>query len=123
MINCKISDIISRLNTANKLNKTKIIIPYSKEIFNILQILNKETTNIFKIKKINNFEIEILLLNKFHKITILSTFGRRRFISVNNIRTLDRGLGFYILRTSQGFMSCFSALEKNIGGELILKFK
>lgn len=123
MNNCKISDFISRLNTANKLNKTKIIIPYSKDIFHILQILNKETTNILKFKKFNEFEIEILLLNKFHKITILSTYGRRRYISVKHIKTLDRGLGFYILRTSQGFMSCMSAIENNIGGELILNFK
>lgn len=122
MINNKIADFITRLNTANNLNKSIIFVPKSNDIISILNIINHLASNILSYQIIET-TIKIQLKNKFRIIKLLSTNSRKRFISVNDLRTLDRGLGFYILRTSNGFLSSFEAKKRNIAGELILLFK
>ena len=122
MINNKIADFITRLNTANKLQKSLIIVPKSNDIISILNIINHHASNILSFIILDS-TIHIHLKNQFRFIKLLSTNSRRRFISVNQLRTLDRGLGFYILRTSEGLLSSFEAKKRNIAGELILLFK
>jgi ribosomal protein S8 len=122
MINNKIADFISRLNTANQLKKTNFFIPYSIQIYKILQIINLHATGILQFQKLSNNTIEIILFKQFSQLKLISTFGRRKYITAKEIISLDRGLGFYILNTSKGVLSSQSALRDNLGGELLLLF-
>jgi ribosomal protein S8 len=52
---------------------------------------------------------------------MLSSAGRRKYITTKEIRSYQRGLGLYIIRTSQGIMSTNEAIKRNLGGELLLQ--
>jgi ribosomal protein S8 len=131
MINNKIADLICRLNIANNLNKKFFRIQYGKgfphgfptDIYNILNILNKENPNLLTYKLIYPNTIEIHLINPFSSLELISKPSRRLYIQAKHIRTLNRGFGFYILRTCQGLMTSHTALQRNLGGEILIKFK
>ncbi len=130
MITYKIPDLISRLKAANKLEIKNLYIEYSSseeccpcsiEICDILNVLNEECPNLLTFRLFYPNSLEITLLNPFTSLELISKPSKRRYIKAKNIRTLNRGMGFYILRTSQGIMSSNTASTLNLGGEILLK--
>lgn len=54
-------------------------------------------------------------------IQVISRPGRRIYLKVQDIKTQKQGMVWLILRTSQGIMTHYQALEKGLGGEALLK--
>ena len=62
------------------------------------------------------------------KIEPISAYNKNKFISANNLLQLkeltkksNQGLGLFILSTSKGILSDYKSIEKNVGGQLILR--
>ena len=54
-----------------------------------------------------------------HKLTRISTPGRRRYERSNNMTNVIGGLGIAILTTSKGILTDKQAMQQGIGGEVI----
>ena len=66
--------------------------------------------------------------NIYQKIEPISAYNKNKFISANNLLQLkeltkksNQGLGLFILSTSKGILSDYKSIEKNVGGQLILR--
>jgi ribosomal protein S8 len=110
----EITNLISKIQTRKEIKIEKI----TQDILQILHILNKE--GYLSIKKLNSCFL-IKLSADISVIRMLSLAGRRKYISTQEIRSYQRGLGVYIIRTPQGIMSMNDAIKRNIGGELLLQ--
>lgn len=127
MITDPISDLISRINNANKRYKEKVDIPASKIKEKIVQILEKEGY-ISSYKKIEDYKQGILRIflkytpNKERcliEIKRISKPGVRRYRKYNEIPKVYNGLGMIIISTSRGIMTDKEAREQHLGGELL----
>jgi len=112
----EITNLISKIQTQIK-QEIKIE-KITQDIWNILHILNKE--GYLSIKKQDSYLI-IKISANISTIRMLSSAGRRKYITTKEIRSYQRGLGLYIIRTSQGIMSTNEAIKRNLGGELLLQ--
>jgi len=121
-----ISDMLARIRNAIAVRKNEIDLPHSKSKEAVAKLLQE-----------NNF-IELVEtagdgINKTLHITIcqpytnariteikrISTPGRRRYASADNIPTIKRGRGIVIISTSKGMMTGSIAKAAGIDGELI----
>lgn len=62
---------------------------------------------------------------RFNLIELAKRIGRRNHtISLNDLRLLQRregGTAYYILNTDRGLLTSFGAIEKCVGGDLLLR--
>jgi ribosomal protein S8 len=126
--NFLLASLIGKINFGLKHKKYSIVEKKSKVIINILKILFKQNiiknyyllnNNYFIIflkYKINNFSL-------IKKINIVSKPGKKIYISNYKLKSLlyKNYFNFYILSTSLGILDGETALNKNLGGELLLK--
>lgn len=119
-----IADMLTRIRNAVMVNKTEVLVPFSKIKERIAKTLAKE-------KYIENFEViepgktlKLKLKYEDNKPAIshlkrISKPGCRIYVSKNKIPEILNGYGVAILSTSSGIMTSKEAKEKQIGGELL----
>ncbi len=176
MINYKIGDLVTRLNTINSnsssfgfiqlseatlsesgclgTNDTKVErgvdIPLTKDNYQIicqliklgilqdLDPLNKNLEALRESRKPTQIPLSRVKLNSnlvgnsaegikrpmqnlVFRMTLISKPGRRIYVSYKDLNSFNFGFQLFLLRTSQGIITCQTALKNKIGGELLLK--
>ncbi|MCC7004324.1 30S ribosomal protein S8 [Candidatus Nomurabacteria bacterium] len=128
MVKDTIADLISNLKNAGDAGVATLTTPYSKIKVAILDLLEKEgfiKSYSKKGKKIAKFlEIEILYVDKRPAINgfqRMSTFSKRIYKGVKDIRPVKNGFGITVLTTPKGILTDKSARKEKVGGELLFK--
>ena len=123
-----IADMITRIRNAISVNKREIVLPHS----NIKETVAKTLADSNFIDRV---EVTPASVGKQLKIVInsedanaritsierLSTPGRRVYVRVEEIPTVQQGRGLVIVSTSKGVMTGREAKKQRLGGELICK--
>jgi len=123
-----IADMITRIRNAISVNKREIVLPHS----NIKETVAKTLADSNFIDRV---EVTPASVGKQLKIVInsedanaritsierLSTPGRRVYVGVEEIPTVQQGRGLVIVSTSKGVMTGREAKKQRLGGELICK--
>lgn len=123
-----ISDLFTRIRNALKEKHESVMVPFSKNKFIILKIL--ESNGLIK-----NFYIQDeSLVQKFIKINLkytksgkqvitelkrVSKSSKRVYVKKSQIPKVLSGFGVSIISTPKGIMSGKDARLKNVGGELM----
>lgn len=120
-----IADMLTRIRNALSINKTEVLVPYSKIKHSIAGIL-QQAGYITDIKVVEQGNGKNLLLGlegstKAETIQRISKPGRRIYVKKHEIPTIRSGLGMVIVSTPAGIMSGGDAKAKGLGGELICK--
>jgi len=120
-----IADLLTRIRNAVMAKHRYVDVPISKmnkaisESFNELGFIKHMLINDEQ-KKIRLFlvytEDRSPLINGLKR---LSKPGVRKYVNVNQIPTIMKGLGMTILSTSKGVISGRKARHENVGGELL----
>lgn len=121
-----ISDMLSRIRNAVKINQEHTVIPHSRLRSGILDILKREgyIKDVKKDKKdgfdvldvILNYENGVSKINNLHRI---SKSSQRVYVGKKSIPRSKQGLGVIILTTPKGLMTDREAKKQGVGGEVI----
>jgi small subunit ribosomal protein S8 len=122
-----ISDLLTRLRNANQVEKTVILVPYSRVKADIVRVLKKEGfIDDFKVEKgEKHMQIQVTLRGVGEQRAItglkkISKPGRREYVPATKIPKVIRGgLGISILSTSKGIMTGREAKKEKVGGEVL----
>ena len=122
-----ISDILTRINNAQKAGHESIEMPASKAKFELAKILQREgfLTSVDEKKGKNNKKKLILQLKYLSGqpaitgIKRISKPGCRIYIAADKIRSVRQGYGRAIISTSRGLMTDKEARKNRLGGEVI----
>ena len=129
MINDPIADMLTRIRNAMIVQKSEIVLPFSKIKFEILRVLQENGY-------IKNFSQEIENQKKNLKVQLkykkdgssvikslkrISKLGRRVYSSKKIFKIYNKNTkrGILIISTSQGILTDKEAKKKNIGGEVM----
>ncbi len=123
-----ISDLLTRIRNGQLVRKAKILCPSSKIKIAILKVL-KEEGYIRGFELVEQAEGKVLDISlKYHygepvikEIVRISKPGMRVYSSVKNMPSYKNNMGVAILSTSKGVMTNFSALDANLGGEILCR--
>lgn len=126
-----ISDTLTRIRNAQKVNLSEVDCRLSNAVNKILDVLAEEGYikgyTIIKDQK-NPKKNKIQVKLKYHnlnpviqRIDRVSKPGVRVYSKIDALPLYNNGLGIYILSTSAGIMSDREARKKNMGGEIICK--
>ena len=123
--NYLLSDMLIRIKNGQKAGITKIKVVNSKLCRKVLHKFFKAgfLKNDYTISS-NHIIIELNYFNNqinFNNISVVSTPGRRVYISVKYLWELEKDFGVYILSTPKGIKTNKEALLLNVGGELLCK--
>jgi small subunit ribosomal protein S8 len=118
-----IADLLTRIRNGYKARKDVLTVPHSKMKLALLQVLKKKNfISDFSTVTNDKFEeIEVKLNDDLREISLkkVSKPGQRIYVSAQNIKKVNGGLGLAVISTSKGLMSGEEAQKQNIGGELI----
>lgn len=132
MITDPIADMIARINNAIKSRKDEVEIPSSKIKEKIAEILKREGyiedyviseenkkgnqgTLIIKLKYLGRRNTKPAI----SKIQRVSKPGLRKYVKVENMPYVQKGLGIAILTTNKGILTDTEARKEKVGGEII----
>jgi small subunit ribosomal protein S8 len=126
-MNDLISDMFARINNAQKVLKSSVLVKRSKLSVSILKVLRNEGfIRGFTFTEADPYSIEVLL--KYFKdkpvisyIKRISKPGRRIYMPVATLWKTSNGLEVYIISTTQGILTDYQARKLNLGGEIICK--
>lgn len=132
MITDPIADMIARINNAIKARKDEVAVPESKIKAKVAEILKREGyIEDFVISEENKKGNQGTLIIKLKyngrrntkpaisKIERVSKPGLRKYVPVENIPYVQKGLGIAILTTNKGIMTDHEARLNRVGGEII----
>ena len=137
MLNSVISDTLSRIRNGYMAKKNTIELIHSKFVESILKVLYQEgyvgTYTIVEKptpKKKSTYKVVKLTLSYYNNesalktIDIISKPGCKRYMGADKLLNFynkfgHSGLGTVILSTNKGVMAGHTALEQNVGGELL----
>jgi small subunit ribosomal protein S8 len=125
MIHDPIADMLTRIRNAIAREHRFVHVLYSKVNINILSVLSKAGFIDKVLVSADGRLIRVYLKYTSDRKPIISgiqrvsTPGRRKYVGVDNLPVLRRGLGKTIVSTSKGMMSAEDAKRENMGGELI----
>jgi len=126
MITDPIADMLSRIRNAQAVNKSEVLMPFSKLKFELAKILKHENyiEALEKIEEAKFPQIKIVLKyeNKqpaISSIKRISKPGKRVYVSKNMIPSVLNNFGILIISTSSGLMTNQEARRKNVGGEIL----
>ena len=123
-----ISDLISKLNNANKARLNTIKIQTSRMSSSILTILKDEGyISSFQVKNVGKTKKQVTIVTLKYKnqvpaingIRQISKPGLRAYTSAEKMPKVLNGLGIAIVSTSHGIMTNKNAKKANLGGEVI----
>ena len=122
-----ISDMLTRIRNASAVEKTEVVMPYSKFKHNLAKVLAAEGW----IKSVNmkdegKFKALVLGLKYTQEglpmisgITRISKPGQRIYSKTSEIPRALGGVGTTIVSTSRGLMTDKLARQNKVGGEVI----
>ncbi|MCH9616999.1 MAG: 30S ribosomal protein S8 [Chlamydiia bacterium] len=125
MIHDPIADMLTRIRNAIAREHRFVHVLYSKVNINILKVLSKAGFIDRVLVSADGRLIRVYLKYTSDRKSIISgiqrvsTPGRRKYVGVDNLPVLRRGLGKTVVSTSKGMMSAEDARRENMGGELI----
>src|SRR6201986_2977501 len=122
-----ISDLITRIRTAQMRAKPKVSTPGSKMRANVLEVLKSEGyirgyTSVEHASGRSELEIELKYFDGapvIREISRISKPARRVYTSVRNLPRINNGLGVAIVSTPKGVMADHEARDANVGGEIL----
>ncbi|MCM8832234.1 MAG: 30S ribosomal protein S8 [Candidatus Omnitrophica bacterium] len=121
-----ISDSFTIIRNAVLAKKEDALIPYSKLLLKVCEILKDEGyIDNFKIVEFNNLKkIKVYLKYEMkksvlHQIVRISKPQRRIYVKAKEIKDVLSGYGISIISTSKGVLSNKQAKKLKVGGELI----
>jgi small subunit ribosomal protein S8 len=117
-----IADMLTRLRNAQQARKPVVRLPFSKQKFAILKVLEAQKF-IEKVAektdaKFPEIEVELKADSKF-QFNRISKPGRRVYSKSVDIKTVLNDLGISVISTSAGFLTNREAHAKKLGGEII----
>jgi small subunit ribosomal protein S8 len=124
-----ISDGLTRIRNASRVQKERVDIPASALFTEVLKVLKKEKF-IYDYRLIEDKKQGVLrvylkkeneTVRKIAKIVRVSKPGLRFYTNKENIPTVLNGLGICILSTPQGVLTGDEAKRRNVGGEILCK--
>ncbi len=121
-----VADVLTAIRNALKVGKDEIVVPYSKVVVGILNILKDEqyinNFKVFEIKGIQKVKVYLRYEGKksiIKEIKKISRPGRRIYVDKKNIPHVCSGYGIAVLSTSSGIISDKEARKKGVGGEVL----
>ena len=125
-----IADMLTRIRNAQAVNKTEVILPFSKFKFNLATLLVSEglLVSADKIEESSKSSFnQLKLVLKYNRsgkpvmtsIQKVSKPGRRVYTDHQKLPYVLNGLGIAIISTSQGLMTNKKARKVKMGGEVI----
>lgn len=131
-----ITDMLNRIRNAQTVFHTTVDIPFSKEKYEIAQVLEREGF-IEKVEKKGKTTQKILKIdlkyqkdpvgeNRKPKLAIsglrrISKPGQRIYTRSQDIKAVRGGYGISVISTSQGLMTNKEARKNKVGGEIIFE--
>ncbi|RMD45667.1 MAG: 30S ribosomal protein S8 [Aquificota bacterium] len=132
MIVDPIADMLARINNAMKARKSEVYIPHSKIKEKIAEILKREGyiedftiseenkkgnqgTLIIKLKYLDSRNTRSVIQG----LRRVSKPGLRKYVGVENIPYVRKGLGIAILSTNKGLLTDAEARKQKVGGEVL----
>lgn len=124
-----IANALTLIRNAQAVSKNKVRIPYSKLVWNVLDVLKRKEfiSNLNKRgRKINKYiEVKIRYDDEgkpfIRGLKKVSRQGQRLYTTSQDLRPVRNGLGIMIVSTSEGVMTGMEAKRKNLGGEMLCK--
>ncbi|MBR5734822.1 MAG: 30S ribosomal protein S8 [Desulfovibrionaceae bacterium] len=122
MMTDPIADMLTRIRNAHLALHKEVNVPRSKMKEAIASILKQEGY----VSDVTAEDRTITIQLKYHQgkaaiegLKRVSKPGRRKYVGVGEIPSVQNGLGICILSTSRGVMDGASAREASVGGELL----
>lgn len=118
-----LSNFFSNLQNHITTQRVSMTNPKTKTIQQVVELLINEGF-LRGYVTLQNQKILIFLKYKkdlpyYNKIKFLSKPGKRQYVTNAWLNQQKANQGIYIVSTSKGFMTHYSAIHKNVGGELI----
>ena len=125
MLTDPIADMLTRIRNAQRIGRSVVGMPASKQKIAIATVLQEEGyIQSFFVRE--GAKTELVITLKYYQgrpvidfIKRVSRPGRRFFRNKESLPLVRGGLGIAIISTSQGVMSDSKARQKGIGGEII----
>jgi len=120
-----ISDMLTRIRNASRVQLPVVEVPHSKMKESIAHILKKEgyVADVgVEGKAVKKITLKLKYEGKrgvIEGLRRVSTPGLRRYVGATEIPQVRGGLGISVVSTSQGVMTGTQARKNNLGGELI----
>lgn len=121
-----ITDMLNQIRNAEAVEKTEILIPFSKLKNEILMLLQKENfiADVKKATKEGQKALKITLkydngVPAIAGLKRVSKPGQRIYEGTSEIRRVRGGFGISIVSTSKGLMTNKEARKQKLGGEII----
>jgi small subunit ribosomal protein S8 len=121
-----VGDAFTVIRNGVKVKKESVLIPYSKLLLNICELLKKEGyIENFKEVEVGTYkQIKVYLKyegkkSALNQIKRVSKPGRRIYLKRKEIKPVLSGYGLAIVSTSLGVLTGKEAREKGVGGEII----
>ena len=129
MMTDPIADMLTRIRNANVIRRKVVKMPASRIKVGIANVLKEEGF-------VDDFSVEEGQPSSTLSMTLrygqdgervirtierVSKPGRRVYMGANEIPSVLRGLGIYVLSTPKGVVSDRTARTENIGGEILCK--
>jgi small subunit ribosomal protein S8 len=127
MMTDPISDMLTRIRNAIRIERPYVDIPTSRTKVGIAEALQREGY-IWDFEIIEKAPRNILRVNLkygpngekvIQVIQRTSKPGRRRYVGVSGMPTVLQGMGVSILSTNKGIISNREARKQNVGGEVL----
>ncbi len=121
-----IGDFLIQLKNAYLASKKEVILPYSKIVVSVGEILAKEgyvkKTSVTEEEGRKMVHVELLYKNKrpaLKDVKLISKPSMHKYVTKTNIKRIAGNYGISVLSTSHGVMTGKDALQKGVGGELL----
>lgn len=120
-----ISDMLTRIRNVIMVDKTEVMVPYSRLKANLADILVREGY-LKSVDEVSAPDRSLRLHLSYDKgqapirsLKRISKPGRRFYVKAPELPKVLSGLGIAIISTSQGLMTNREAKAKKLGGEVI----
>jgi small subunit ribosomal protein S8 len=124
-----ISDLLTRIRNAQRVNFATVECLASKTAERILEVLKSEGyIRGFRSEEIRPGISKLVVELKYHEgmpaireLKRVSKPGRRTYSRISDLKKVYNGLGVAILSTSKGILSDAQARQINVGGEVLFQ--
>jgi len=117
--------MLTAITNAQRVNKERVVIPYSKEKLRLAEFLQTEGMLVkLRVKEGEMKKIVITLGYEggqpvIKRVKRLSKPGRRKYVKKQDLPYTGNRPGLYVISTSQGLMNQTKAKMAGLGGELV----
>lgn len=124
-----IADMINRIKNAQRVGHTSVVVPYSKLLWNVAEILEKEGFISGAVKRgrkvVRTMELTLKYSKekepRVHGVRRVSKPSRRIYENVHALKPVKHGTGFSVVSTSKGLMTNRQARAAKVGGEVMFE--